>query len=959
MQNSFLRKSFTYPFMNKRLLFVLPVVLFAAVFGLYLSCENNAPSEISELRQRHEHFLKQNKPTKDKGFSRLEKIKKGLPPKKYYEEMEYLTMNPALGYPEPHKVRDLHEQLQKQRQSRSYIKAPGDSEQHPWVSRGPNNVGGRTRVLLFDPNDASGNRVFAGAISGGLWVNNNITRESSPWEQVEGLPANLNISCLTVDPRNSNIWYAGTGEQYTGGDVVGTGVYKTTDGGQTWNKVLDVEDFSESGSGTNIRAIGGVYYINDIEAWDNGSSTEVFIGVSTHLYANAQNPQNLLGFFERGLYQSKDEGASWNKVLEEESFNDFETDAAGNAWVSTTYSPGVENSFGGKIFRREKGANTSWSLVTTIPNVYRTELEASALNPDKFYILAEDQFEEASLWVTTNDFQNITRLNEPNDADLDIPPDDFARSQAFYNLMIESDPTNDDILYVGGIDLFRSTTGGNSWEQISKWSDNDNLDEIPVSEVHADHHVMRFKPGNTNQAIFGHDGGVSFASDLSAASTSKVFITPETDYITTQFYSVAVAPTSFATGDYFLGGTQDNGTLLIERGNPTSIGILGGDGAHSFFDQVDTEYLIANLVYNDLIILYNYDKDGFALIANNENRDGFFINPQALDSNLDILFSNGPEGVLYRYDNLTQLPLLGDDGIQQNSPIAPKVSLKNALLDSSISALTVSPFSTQSSTVLLGLTNSKLLKVENAHGAPENATWKKITGPEFLGSISDVEYGETPDEIYVTFYNYGVKSIWYTSNANATNPTWTSKEGNLPDLPVLSILPNPLNKDEVIVGTELGVWATENFTSSQPVWVQSYNGMSDVKVTDLDLKKGNNVVYAASYGRGIFSGQFKTAKEEAEERGEMVVEENVIMVYPTISGGNYQIVSGEDIEDMQAFVYNIQGKLIQVVKTPLEANEPIDVYIVTEAPGVYLFKITGAGKTEVQKVIKLKDLDQS
>ncbi|NJW55034.1 glycosyl hydrolase, partial [Salinimicrobium sp. CDJ15-91] len=142
--------------------------------------------------------------------------------------------------------------------------------------------------------------------------------------------------------------------------------------------------------------------------------------------------------------------------------------------VATTYSPGVENSRGGMIFKREKGENTLWNLITTIPNVYRTEIEASPLNAEKFYILSEGLSEEAEMWITTDAFSSIIPLNEPNDADLDIPADDFARDQAFYNLMIEADPTNDNIVYAGGIDLFRSTNSGQSWEQISKWSNNDN-----------------------------------------------------------------------------------------------------------------------------------------------------------------------------------------------------------------------------------------------------------------------------------------------------------------------------------------------------------------------------------------------------------------------------------------------------------------------------------------------------
>lgn len=943
--------------MSKRLYFLLPVLVFATVFGFYMTSEVVSPSNVSEIRKKHSEFLKTKAPEKDEGFSRLEKIQKGLPPNKYYEQMEYLTMNPALGYPEPHKVRELHESLLRQRRSgKSNYKSPGDSEAHPWISRGPNNVGGRTRVLLFDPNDASGRRVFAGAISGGLWVNENITSETSPWKKVEGLPANLNISCLTVDPRDSNIWYAGTGEQYTGGDVVGTGVYKTTNGGGTWTKVLDVERFKTPGSGQNARVIGGVYYINDIEAWDNGTSTEVFIGVSTHLYANARNPANFLGYFDRGLYGSKDGGSNWTKLLEEESFNDFEVDAAGNIWVATTYSPGVQNSFGGMIFKREKGAETSWNKITTIPNVYRTEIEASSTNPEKFYILSEGISEEAEMWITTDAFASIVPLNEPNDADLDIPASDFARGQAFYNLMIEADPTNDNIVYAGGIDLFRSANSGQSWEQISKWADNDNLDKLPVSEVHADHHVMKFRPGNTNQAIFGHDGGVSFARDLAAASTSDVFITPETNYITTQFYSIAVAPTSFGSGDYFLGGTQDNGTQLIQSGDPVAIGILGGDGAHAFFDQEDPKYFIANLVYNDLILLYDYEAGEYTLIANNEDRDGFFINPQALDSHQDKLYSNGPEGTLYRYENLTDLTPIGEDGITSSDPVARRRSLTNSLLDASISAINVSPFTTESSTVYVGLTNGKLLRIKNASGEPENAKWTELTGSQFLGSISDVEFGKSEDELIVTFYNYGVKSIWYTANANSTTPTWVNKEGDLPDLPVLAVLANPLNNEEVIIGTELGIWATENFSNNSPTWVQSYNGMSDVKVTDLDLKKGNNVVYAASYGRGMFSGRFKTAKEEAEERGEVVMEDNSIAVYPTVSASTFRIISGEDVQKAEIFIYNIQGRLIRTIITPLEANEPVVFDLATEASGLYLVRMTGAGNSYVQKVLKAVDI---
>ena len=86
---------------------------------------------------------------------------------------------------------------------------------------------------------------------------------------------------------------------------------------------------------------------------------------------------------------------------------------------------------------------------------------------------------------------------------------------------------------------------------------------------------------------------------------------------------------------------------------------------------------------------------------------------------------------------------------------------------------------------------------------------------------------------------------------------WSKKEGNLPDLPVYNILQSPLDKDEVIIGTELGVWFTNNFSAENPSWNQANSGMKDVRVTDMDLRKGDNKVFISTYGLGIFSGVFQ------------------------------------------------------------------------------------------------------
>jgi len=105
-----------------------------------------------------------------------------------------------------------------------------------------------------------------------------------------------------------------------------------------------------------------------------------------------------------------------------------------------------------------------------------------------------------------------------------------------------------------------------------------------------------------------------------------------------------------------------------------------------------------------------------------------------------------------------------------------------------------------------------LLKIENAN--TDNPLWSNISGPEFLGSISDIEFGTSEQEIYVTFYNFGVdNNIFFTSDGGVT---WVGKEGDFPDIPVRSIIANPLNSEEVIIGTDLGVWHTNNFSNASP-----------------------------------------------------------------------------------------------------------------------------------------------
>lgn len=840
------------------------ILLALIIFGYFLVCSNDAT--IENIRDKHASFLANSPFKKTLQLSKSERKALRIPPNKYYEREWELTMNPETGKPEPFKTLELQSELN----SANYaLKTPGTS-MNDWVERGPDNVGGRTRVVLFDPNDSTYKRVFAGGVSGGLWKNEDITNPNSPWNEVTGVPNNMNISCLTVDPNDTNIWYLGTGEHSTYGAAVGNGVYKTTDGGVNWTHIT-VSYITGALSTDLFNVFPGIFFINDIIAWDNSGNTELFLGVGASAYLDA-NPLNWLGTGTAGLYKSSDAGISWTRqeaanltyplALGNTVYaiyyipNDFEIGADNSLWMGTIGTFGLGPEGGGRVFHSTDGVD--WTQKAQLPNSNRVELAVSDTEANKLYALTEGTDGVPHIFATTDAFTSIIELAKPVDADKDILAEDFTRNQDYYNLVIETDPNNDAILYVGGIDLFRSTSGTTTdqvedWEQISKWSNNNFLQGLSCSVVHADQHAMAFRPGVSDQAVFGNDGGVYFASSLSAAANNPVITSRNTNYNVTQFYYGSYGQDVLS--EQIVAGSQDNGTQLLdlnlEAVNP-GVQVFGGDGAFCEIDK-DGNYMIVSYVYNNYAYLeLPYTDEGYFINEDTEGAEGDFINQAALDPVKDVLFTNGSnlsENYINRY-------ILGQDS-------AEKTVLTNELLTGSPTAFKVSPFTTKSTTLLVGTDTGKLLKITNANQSNTSLiSWEDLGGyyfttdemeAFFVGSISDIEFGSSENEIIVTIHNYNVTSVFMTTNGGVY---WSSKEGNLPDIPIKCFLQNPLAKNEAIVGTELGVWTTANFQESSPNWTHAYNGMKDVKVVDLDLRTTDNNVLATTFGRGLFTGGF-------------------------------------------------------------------------------------------------------
>lgn len=776
---------------------------------------NNPKEEVLSSRELSSLFLNQH-PFNNKHLSpsQLKAIPKKDRPDLAWEQDYIMTMDPALGRPAPERLTKIYQEVEQKIQQKNKTNIPG-STNFPWVERGPNNVGGRTRAIMYDPNDPTHKKVWAGAATGGLWINNDITDPSSQWVAQNDFWENLSITAMAFDPNNTNVFYVGTGEGW-GSSVSGGrggGVWKSTDGGLTFS---------------HLSATSNYYFVNDLVVRDENGVGVLYVGLRGVYYVSTTH-----GTAVEGLQRSVNGGTSFSQVLPNvtgQSFNyavgDLSIGPNNRLWVGTHNSgnSGFDRG-GGRILSSDNG--TTWNVRYTNSNGERVRLAAAPSDSNYVYAIVEESNQVGEIIRTTDHGLTWSNLSEPNDDDNGIPASDFSRGQAWIHLSLAVDPSNRNTIYAGSVDLFKSSNGGTTWNQLTHW-----YGGFGYPYVHADHHAIVFKPGSSVEALFGTDGGVARSTNLSGSSPS--FSDRNNGYNVTQFYATAIHPDQGS--NYMLAGSQDNGTHQFTGAGINSTNeVTGGDGAYCFIDQTDPNYQITSYVYNS----YWRSSDGGQTFPSprlqNDFNTGRFINPADYDDHQDILYSARNNSSINRIKNVTGSATVDDFTVSG--------------LGATASNLLVSPFTTSSTTLFVGSGNGNLFKITNAQANQPTST--NIGSSSFPnGYISGISLGASEQEILITFSNYGVSSVWYTTNGGNT---WTNKEGNLPDMPVRWCLINPLNGNEALLATEVGVWSCTDITASPAVWNSSVSGLAKVRVNMLQYRTSDYEVVAATYGRGLFT----------------------------------------------------------------------------------------------------------
>lgn len=662
-----------------------------------------------------------------------------------------------------------------------------------WTERGPNNLGGRTRALMYDPNDATKKTVWAGGVAGGLWKTTDITATTPVWTPINDFFANLAVTCIAYDSLNTNVMYFGTGEGWSNSDATGgAGVWKSTDGGATWSQLASTNNIT-------------FRYCQDIE-----------IDLSGNVYVATRS----------GLQKSTNGGATWSVITT--------GGLAANTHIAELVRVGnrlhVANGYiwqtGGYQYTNDGGA--TWGT-TNFGSVFATcNRVAIAAKQDTIYALTGNGQVAGEIGVSYNGGANWTLKTKPtNWSDNGTIKTDFTRNQAWYDLVIAIDPNNADTVYIGGVDLMKSTNGAGSWTQISSWTGNG------FSYVHADQHAIIFKPGSSTEIVVGNDGGVHRTTNAGSTFTER-----NNGYNVTQFY--AADSKNEAYSNFFLAGAQDNGTQKFQSlGINSTTSATGGDGAFCHIDANNSNNMITSYVYNNF---YRSTNGGASFPSSfGAGSIGPFICPTDLDDVNNILYASG-----------------GDDNIRRYSDVFGTVS-SISLTDvpstpsQTITAITVSP---NNPTTVYFAGNQRIYRLTDANQPSGTRVYTNITGALTLpGSVSsiDVRKAATDDTIIVTISNYGVNNVYYTYNATNATPTWVSADNGLPDVPMRWAIFSPESGRQAYLATDVGVYSTDLLNGTSTSWGLTTVGKANVRVDMLKIRWADSLIMAATHGRGLYT----------------------------------------------------------------------------------------------------------
>jgi photosystem II stability/assembly factor-like uncharacterized protein len=726
---------------------------------------------------------------------------------------------------------------------------------------------GRINCIAFHPTVA--NTYFVGVAQGGLWKT---TNNGSSWTPLtDNLPI-TRISDISIDPNNPNTMYISLCDfEYIGFGLFlngrkrnthyGLGVYKTTDGGATW-----------APTGLSFQLTNG----------DASLIRKVLV--------NPANSSELVACGVSGMYRSTNAGSTWTETVDS-LFWDLVMDPvspnilyAATGWVANAND-------GGAAIYKSTNFGASWSLLNTgIPvtgAVQRIKLGVAPSDHNYVYAIAVDDVSGLfGIYKSTNAGSTWSFI-DPGVNILEWDEGANEGGQGTYDLGFHISQTDRNKLYVGGVNIWGSSDGGNTWNPASHWT------LFYGATLHGDIHFIERHPLTGNIFVCS-DGGIYRTTNIATqtwtdANDGTPWPTQWTNISNglaiTSFYRIS--STKNLAG-HLMGGAQDNASFYFNGSAWNTI--IGGDGMDNYLDPLNAGVLIGSSQYGN----FQWSDDG--------GQTSNWIDPNLNSENAEwtspIIVDYNNAGRLYA--GFTNVSKSTDGGLNWSSIS----SFPIGAYDNEISALAVA---NSNANVMYAAkrvryeynVTGKVYKTTNGGG-----NWTNVT-PGLPDSLyyTSVEISEADaNTVYVTMAGFSSgNKVYRTTNGGSS---WQNISYNLPNIPVNCIKYIPGSAGAVMIGTDIGVYILYPSATS---WTLSSTGLPNVIVSDIEFNVPLNRVYVSTFGRGIWASELNaiTSVNGLSNNASMQLE-----LFPSINNGSFSIRVSDAAEKLNLEIINIEGRLV-------------------------------------------------
>lgn len=721
-----------------------------------------------------------------------------------------------------------------------------------WTPLGPGNIGGRTRVVRFHP--AIPTTLFAAGVSGGIWKSDD---NGTTWRPTGDGLTNIAVNSLLIDPARPDTMYAGTGEGYfreeirgTGLPLRGSGIYVTTDGAASWQQLptTNTPDF---------------HWVNDLEFGVN-DSRRIYAATRSGVWRSTDS-----GATWTRLLAVEVRGGCLDLALRPDRFEDVLFASCGSYEQATVYrfARAADRSDAEVVLREPGMGRTSLAIAPSRPDVMYALAASNVPGPQGIYeqgllaVYRSDGGGAAGSWETRVNHHDPTLLNTmllTNTATAAARVCSPQGSNAmpavmgWYNNVIAVDPRDPDRVWAAGVDWFRSDDGGRRWG-LASWA-NPNL----PSYSHVDQHAITFHPqydGDANQiALVGNDGGIFRTTNARAATSAGPqapclgggpiqvrWTSLNRGYGVTQFYHGTPLP----DGTQYLAGAQDNNTLLGSdaTGPDGWRAVFGGDGGFSAVHPTLSGLWLMSYQWGNLGRTTN---GGLTMTGPPLSRAG--LDPIVASNIRDV--SNYVFIPPFTHDPGTNNVWLGGQFLYRGPSFGLTWQKVGAAMPEGgrISAIAVS--SRTAGTLAVGTDNGHITRVVDS-GGPTIAT--SFNNPR-RGWVTSIAFDPLDDSVlYATYGNFGGAHVFRSSNGGAS---WHSLDGagphGLPDIPVHSIVVDPDDQQRLYLGTDLGVMVS---LDGGRTWMTEETGFGPAVTMWLALIRtpaGQKQLFAFTHGRGAW-----------------------------------------------------------------------------------------------------------